>query len=116
MRETASPRGAMPRPRDGEIRLAEEGPRAYGNHMTKITELTVTRVGNSRGVRLPAEVLRRYRVGDALIMEQRPDEIVLRPKRTRRQKLNWAETYQQMALADEDWSAWESLPEGLVNP
>ena len=65
----------MPRPRQGEIQIAEEGPRAYGNHMTKITELTVTRVGNSRGVRLPAEVLRRYRVGDALIMEQRPDEI-----------------------------------------
>ena len=50
-------------------------------------------MGNSRGVRLPAEVLRRYRVGDALIMEQRPDEIYMRPKRTRRQKLNWAETY-----------------------
>jgi len=56
-RETAPPRGPMPRPWRGEIRLAEEGPRAYGNHMTKITELTVTRVGNSRGVRLPAEVL-----------------------------------------------------------
>jgi antitoxin MazE len=82
--------------------------------MTKTTELTVTRVGNSRGVRLPAEVLRRYRVGDALIMEQRPDEIVLRPKRTRQQKLNWAQTYQQMAQADEDWSAWETLSEGLT--
>jgi antitoxin MazE len=81
----------------------------------KTTELTVTRVGNSRGVRLPVAVLRRYRVGDALIMEQRPDEIVLRPKRTRRrQKLNWAETYRQMAQTDEDWSAWESLPEGLA--
>jgi antitoxin component of MazEF toxin-antitoxin module len=38
----------------------------------KTSELTVTRVGNSRGVRLPAEVRRRYRVGDTLIMEQRP--------------------------------------------
>jgi antitoxin MazE len=80
----------------------------------KTTELTVTRVGNSRGVRLPAAVLRRYRVGDALIMELRPDEIVLRPKRTRQQKLNWAETYQQMARTDEDWSDWETLPEGLT--
>jgi hypothetical protein len=47
-------------------------------------------------------------------MELRPDEIVLRPKRARRQKLNWAETYQQMAQAEEDWSDWESLPEGLA--
>ena len=46
-------------------------------------------------------------------MEQRPDEIALRPKRSRRQKLDWAETNQQMAQAGEDWSGWESLPEGL---
>ena len=80
----------------------------------KTTELTVTRVGNSRGIRLPAEVLRRYQIGDVVIMEQRPDEIVLRPKPSRRRKLTWAETYQQMAQSDEDWSDWESLPEGLT--
>ena len=80
----------------------------------KITELTVTRVGNSRGVRLPADVLRRYRVGEVLIMELRPDEIVLRPKRTRKEKLDWAGTYEEMARTDEDWSAWESMAEGLV--
>lgn len=64
----------------------------------------------SRGVLLPAEVLRRYGVGDTLIMEQRPGEIVLRPKRTPHRKLNWAETYREMAQADEDWSEWESMP------
>ncbi|MBU6399871.1 MAG: AbrB/MazE/SpoVT family DNA-binding domain-containing protein [Verrucomicrobia bacterium] len=79
----------------------------------KTSELTVTRVGNSRGVRLPADVLRRYQIGDTLLMEQRPDEIVLRPKRSRRQKLTWVETYQQMAQTEEDWSDWEALPEGL---
>lgn len=80
----------------------------------KTRELTVARVGNSRGVRLPADVLRRYQIRDTLIMEQRPDEIALRPKRTRRHKLTWAENYQQMAESDEDWSDWESLPEGLT--
>lgn len=79
----------------------------------KISELSVTRVGGSRGVLLPAEVLRRYGVGDTLIMEQRPGEIVLRPKPTPHRKLNWAETYREMAQADEDWSEWESLPDGL---
>lgn len=68
----------------------------------------------SRGVRFPAEVLRRHRVGDALIMEQRPDEVVLRPKNTRRQRLKRAETYEQTAQAEEEWSAWQSLPEGLT--
>lgn len=32
---------------------------AYRNHSMKTTDLTVTRVGHSRGIRLPAEVLRR---------------------------------------------------------
>jgi antitoxin MazE len=80
----------------------------------KTTEVPVTRVGNSRGVRLPAEVLRRCQIGDTLVMEQRHDEIVLRPKRSRRSKLTWAETYEQMVQFDEDWSEWEGLPEGLT--
>jgi antitoxin MazE len=79
----------------------------------KTQELTVTQIGNSRGVRLPAAVLRRYGIGDSVLMEQRPDEIVLRPKGNRGNKLSWAETYQQMAHADEDWSEWEAAPEGL---
>lgn len=89
--------------------------RDYRRHMMKTTELIVTRVGNSRGIRLPADVFRRYQIGDTIIMEERPDEIALRPKRRRRQKLTWTETYQQMAQADEDWSEWESLPEGLTH-
>jgi antitoxin MazE len=79
----------------------------------KTAELKVTRIGNSRGVRLPAAVLRRYQIGGRLTMELRPDEIVLRPKRTSAQKITWAETYKEMAEADEDWSDWERLPEGL---
>jgi hypothetical protein len=47
------------------------------------------------------------------LMEQRPDEIALRPKRARRGKLTWAETYQQMAQAKEDWTDWEAAGEGL---
>jgi antitoxin MazE len=79
----------------------------------KAMELTVTRIGNSRGIRLPAEVLRRYRVQGVLLMEQRPDEIALRPKRAPRGKLTWAETYRQMAQANEDWTDWEAASEGL---
>ena len=79
----------------------------------KTIEVAVTRIGNSRGIRLPAEVLRRYQVQDILLMEQRPDEIALRPKRARRGKLTWAETYQQMGQAKEDWTDWEVAGEGL---
>ena len=33
--------------------------------------LKVARIGNSRGVRLPAASLRRYRIGDTVLMEER---------------------------------------------
>ena len=79
----------------------------------KMTELTVTRIGNSRGIRLPADVLRRYRIKDVLVLEQRPDELILRPKRSRQSKLSWEETYQEMAQSREDWTDWESVEEGL---
>jgi antitoxin MazE len=81
----------------------------------KTMELSVTRIGNSRGVRLPAELLRRYRIGETVLLEQRPDEIALRPKHSR--KLSWAETAKAMAAAREDWSDWEStVADGLDEP
>ena len=76
-------------------------------------ELIVTQIGNAHAVRLPVSVLRRYGVGNTVLNEQRPDEIVLRPNGNRGKKLSWEETYQQMARTDEDWSDWEAAPEGL---
>ena len=42
-------------------------------------KLKVARIGNSRGVRLPAKSLRRYRIGETVVMEERSDGILLRP-------------------------------------
>lgn len=72
-------------------------------------ELKITRIGNSRGIRIPAETLRRYAIGDAVIMEERSDGIFLRPVAGAPEKLSWAETASEMAVADEDWSEWSAL-------
>jgi len=72
------------------------------------TVLKVSRIGNSRGIRLPAAMLRKYHIGDSVIAEEKPDEIVLRPRRLPRQKLSWAETARAMSSAGEDWSEWET--------
>lgn len=69
--------------------------------------LKISRIGNSRGIRLPAAMLRKYHIRDALIAEERPDEIALRPQRTVRRKLSWTETAKAMAAAREDWSEWD---------
>ena len=46
----------------------------YGYYM-KPVELKVARIGNSRGVRLPAPTPERYRIGATVVMEERSDGI-----------------------------------------
>ncbi len=73
----------------------------------KIRELKVARIGNSRGVRLPASSLKRYSVGSAMIMEERAEGILLRSAGPGVEKLTWEETAGEMAVAGEDWSEWD---------
>ena len=46
-------------------------------------------------------------IGDALILEETADAIVLRVPR--KGQLNWEDTYREMAQADEDWTDWDAL-------
>jgi len=80
----------------------------------KPVELKVARIGNSRGVRLPAATLERYHIGDTVVMEERTDGILLRPRGRAGAKLSWDETAREMAQAAEDWTAWDdALADGL---
>jgi antitoxin MazE len=81
----------------------------------KTAVLKVSRIGNSRGIRLPAALLRKYHITDAIIAEEKADEIVLRPTRRTRPKLSWEETAKEMAAAKEDWSEWESTSADGLN-
>jgi antitoxin component of MazEF toxin-antitoxin module len=75
----------------------------------KTIELKVARIGNSRGVRLPAEVLRRYRIGERVFAEEKAEGILLRPTRMTVEKLSWEDTARQMAADQEDWEDWDGL-------
>jgi antitoxin component of MazEF toxin-antitoxin module len=80
----------------------------------KSRPLKVARIGNSRGVRLPAEVLARYDIGDTVIMEERDDGILLRSHGSRVAKLTWAHTADQMAREREHWEEWDTaIADGL---
>jgi mRNA interferase MazF len=82
----------------------------------KTRELKIARIGNSRGVRLPASSLKRYGIGPVMIMEERAEGILLRPAGPAVEKLTWEETAREMAAAAEDWSIWEAADEdGLVD-
>ena len=75
----------------------------------KTVVLKVSRIGNSRGIRLPAALLRKYHIIDSVVAEEKSDEIVLRPGRATRPKLSWEETAKAMAASKEDWSEWDSI-------
>lgn len=78
--------------------------------------LKVARIGNSRGVRLPAAALRRYRIGEAVLMEERSDGILLRPTGRAVEKLSWEDTAREMAASGEDWKDWDSAAaDGLAD-
>ena len=77
-------------------------------------KLKVARIGNSRGVRLPAASLRRYRIGETVLMEERSEGILLRPTGPAVEKLSWEDTAREMAASREDWSAWDAtVADGL---
>jgi len=72
------------------------------------TTLKVARIGNSRGVRLPAAALRRYRIGETVLMEERSEGILLRPVGPVVEKLSWEDTAKAMATSGEDWREWDA--------
>lgn len=75
----------------------------------KSVELKVARIGNSRGVRLPAATLERYCIGETVTMEERSDGILLRRSGRVETKLSWKETADAMADAREDWTEWDGV-------
>lgn len=69
----------------------------------------MARIGNSRGVRLPAASLRRYRIGGVVIMEEKTEGILLRSAGPLVEKLSWADTAREMAAGGEDWREWDAV-------
>jgi len=82
----------------------------------KTLELKIARIGNSRGVRVPAATLRRYGIGATVVMEEQSEGILLRPGRYHAAKLSWEATAREMALSDEGWIEWETTAgDGLAS-
>jgi antitoxin component of MazEF toxin-antitoxin module len=79
----------------------------------KTLELSLAQIGNSRGIRLPADLIRKHGFEHGLVLEDRGHELALKPK-AKPKKLSWEETYKEMAAAKEDWSEWDvTLADGL---
>ena len=78
----------------------------------KTIELKIVAIGNSRGVRLPKEIIERYAIEDTIVLEICEDALVFRNKRDKR--LSWEDTFKDMAREREDRSGFEgTIADGL---
>ena len=59
-------------------------------------------VGNSKGLRLPKELVKKYKLDVGIVLEEREEGILIKPIK-KDQKLSWEDTYKSMAKEREDW-------------
>jgi len=71
------------------------------------TIVPLAKIGNSQGIRLSKQLLKRYQIEDEIEIETTPDAIILRPRLDG--KLSWSATYEQMAREEEDFTDWEAV-------
>ena len=73
-------------------------------------EISIIKIGNSKGIRLPKTVLRQFSIEDKLEMEVHESEIVLKPvKKTPRK--GWKEAFEKMHEKEEDTQLLPSFEE-----
>jgi antitoxin component of MazEF toxin-antitoxin module len=86
---------------------------SYRKYTMRALDTKLTRIGNSRGIRLPAELIRRHQLEEGVVIEEHDDHLLLKGKNGTG-KLSWEETARAMAAEGEDWSEWEgTVADGL---
>jgi antitoxin MazE len=63
-------------------------------------KVSVVRIGNSRGIRIPKAFLEHYRLTDAVELEVQDDHLVIRSPRKARQ--GWEDAFQLMHQQEDD--------------
>jgi antitoxin MazE len=73
---------------------------------TTVHPLKIIAIGNSRGVRLPQALLRRYGMAEQITLEERPEGLLLRGSVSAKASLKqtFTEMAREQAAGTEDWS------------
>ncbi len=82
-------------------------PTSIARTLDRTRTVPLARIGNSRGVRLPKEVLARYGITDSVVLELVSEGVLIRPIVDPR--ATWDETFVEMAAEREDWSDLEAV-------
>ena len=73
---------------------------------TKTKNLKLVQIGNSKGIRLPKALLKKYGFSEAILIEELEHGILLKRKD---KKLNWEDTFKAMAKEHEDWTDFDNV-------
>jgi len=75
-------------------------------------DIKLVSIGNSKGIRIPKELLRKYGLDNSLLLEETDRGLLLRKKEG--SKLSWENTYKAMADEKEGWDDFDAtLLDGL---
>jgi antitoxin MazE len=81
-------------------------------NQARVNDVKLISIGNSKGVRIPQSLLRKYNLKDSLLLEETERGLLLRNKEEN--KLSWEETYKAMANEKESWDDLDlTLQDGL---
>lgn len=82
------------------------------NHL-RTRDIKLIAIGNSKGVRIPKTLLRKYGFADSLLLEETETGLLLKSKKED-SRISWEETYKAMAKEQEGWEEFdETLLDGL---
>ena len=77
-------------------------------------DIKLVPIGNSKGIRIPKELLRKYGLYNSLLLEETDRGLLLRNKEG--SKLSWENTYKAMANEKEGWDDFDAtLLDGIEN-
>jgi antitoxin MazE len=62
-------------------------------------ELKIVPIGNSRGIRIPQNILRQYNLRDKVIVDLKDDGLLIKPNKVRE---GWADSFKEMAKNGDD--------------
>ena len=72
---------------------------------TRSQAINIVPIENSKGIRIPKTLLQKYGFSDSLILEETEQGLLLR--KSTDAKLSWEDTYQAMALENENWTDFD---------
>ena len=70
-------------------------------------ETKIIQVGNSKGIRLPKQLIAKYGLAEVVVIKELKNGILIEASAD--SQLSWDETYKAMAQSEEDWSDWAEM-------